>query len=424
MTSGNFRLYPIASIKTNREERQRKELFQIDELADSIRRLGLIHPIIISPDGRLVAGERRLEACKKLGWISIWAQFGEKEEQFRAIELEENIKRVDLPWKEQCEAIEEYHRLQLTTEPNWTKEDTAASLGLSARWIGQILTVASQLGDTKIDEAPHLSAAVNVIRRREKRLADNELNQINELEQVPKARPDNILHADFNTWALSYSGPRFNFIHCDFPYGINIDKSEQGRLIYQPAYTDTQETYWRLLETLVAAQNCLFTESAHLMFWFSMEYYNETYSFLTEHLDDFVINKFPLVWMKTDGRGILPDAARGPRRIYETAFFGARGDRSIITPIANAYGAPTHRSDAKHISEKPEPVLRHFFRMIVDENTHALDPTCGSGNALCVVEEMKGTALGIELDEEFCSVARLNLKNNRALRTYTEVELV
>ena len=44
---------------------------QNDGLADNIRDIGLLHPISISADGALLAGQRRLEACKLLGWTEI-----------------------------------------------------------------------------------------------------------------------------------------------------------------------------------------------------------------------------------------------------------------------------------------------------------------------------------------------------------------
>ena len=33
--------------------------------------IGLLHPIVIRPDGKLIAGERRLRAAKLLGWTEI-----------------------------------------------------------------------------------------------------------------------------------------------------------------------------------------------------------------------------------------------------------------------------------------------------------------------------------------------------------------
>ena len=37
-------------------------------LETSIEELGLLHPVVIRPDGTLIAGERRLAACKLQAW--------------------------------------------------------------------------------------------------------------------------------------------------------------------------------------------------------------------------------------------------------------------------------------------------------------------------------------------------------------------
>ena len=63
MLSGEFHTVAISSIVVNRDDRQRKELKKIPELAASISRIGLLHPPVIDRDGTLRVGERRLTAC-------------------------------------------------------------------------------------------------------------------------------------------------------------------------------------------------------------------------------------------------------------------------------------------------------------------------------------------------------------------------
>lgn len=48
-------------------DRHRQDLGDLTDLAKSIEQMGLLHPVVITPDYRLVAGERRLSACKQLG---------------------------------------------------------------------------------------------------------------------------------------------------------------------------------------------------------------------------------------------------------------------------------------------------------------------------------------------------------------------
>lgn len=52
-------------------ERHRIDLGDIQGLASSIEELGLMHPVVVTPDGELIAGQRRLEACRSLGWVKV-----------------------------------------------------------------------------------------------------------------------------------------------------------------------------------------------------------------------------------------------------------------------------------------------------------------------------------------------------------------
>ena len=68
--------WTVDSIRVGR--RHRTELGDIDELAASIDRDGLLQPITVTPDGVLVCGARRLAAIRKLGEkkINVWVRSG------------------------------------------------------------------------------------------------------------------------------------------------------------------------------------------------------------------------------------------------------------------------------------------------------------------------------------------------------------
>lgn len=51
--------------------RHRKDMGDVASLAKSIDEIGLLHPVVVTPDGTLIAGERRLAAIKMLGWIDV-----------------------------------------------------------------------------------------------------------------------------------------------------------------------------------------------------------------------------------------------------------------------------------------------------------------------------------------------------------------
>lgn len=438
MTSGTFKSIPLESITIDRATRQRRELPGIPILAESIQRLGLINPITVTRDLVLVAGERRYTACKSLGWSSIPAQFIEDLDPsaLRAIELEENIKRVDLPWQDQVRAIQEYHSFQRSQRPDWVQASTADALGIAQAEVSEKLMVADELtkGNPRVVEAPKYSVAKGIVLRDRERAGASEVAKLSTvlsttsttvagttIAPVKAVLPasaddgsDTIINADFNSWAPTYSGPKFNLIHCDFPYGIGAGDFAQSSASAHGGYEDSADTYWTLCRTLAANLDRLASESCHLIFWFSLTHYQSTLDFLTTETD-FVVNPFPLIWLKSDNAGILPDPARGPRRIYETAFFASRGDRKIVQAVANAYAAPTVRD--RHMSEKPTPVLGHFFRMVADHHTLLLDPTAGSGSSIRAAEAAGVKhALGLELNPEYVTRARLALVQDRKLR--------
>jgi len=444
---------PISSIVVDRPNRQRKELTNIEDLAESIRRHteslpetgGLINPIVVTRELILVAGERRLTAVRDvLKRTEIAVTFTDELEppRLRAIELEENIKREELPWQDYCLAVLEFHSLKRSDTPEWSHEDTADAVGLSRQAVTERLAVAGELvsGTARVLEAPKYSVARGIVQRKTERESDVALQELRAAvakpvarspqrehetsstpvpEQLPPALPPAaIVQGSFLEWAPAYTGPRFNFIHCDFPYGIDADKFNQGGAAAHGGYTDSEDYYWQLLRCLADNLDRIAGPSCHLMFWYSMKYHTETIAFLREHTD-FTIDDFPLVWSKSDNVGILPDPSRGPRRVYETALLGYRGDRKIVQAVANSYSSPSDRSI--HMSVKPVPMLRHFFRMFVDSNSIVLDPTCGSGSAIRAADAAGAArVLGLELNSEFAERAQLEFERDRKLRKAAE----
>ena len=81
---------PIASIVVG--HRHRKDQGDIAALAADIAEIGLLHPIVVTPSMRLIAGERQLLACKFLGWTQIPATIVDLTKITRG-ELSENTMR-------------------------------------------------------------------------------------------------------------------------------------------------------------------------------------------------------------------------------------------------------------------------------------------------------------------------------------------
>src|SRR5882757_6000241 len=75
--------------------RYRKDLGDVRILAASIADVGLLHPVVVTPEGRLIAGQRRLEACRLLGWTDLPVTVVDLYQAARG-EAHENFVRKDL----------------------------------------------------------------------------------------------------------------------------------------------------------------------------------------------------------------------------------------------------------------------------------------------------------------------------------------
>ena len=135
-TEGNDRKLteiPVASIRRNPyQPRVTFDEESIAELAQSIRQVGLIQPLVVrkAPDGayELVAGERRLRAAKSLGMenVTCIVEQGMEDESSAMMALIENLQREDLHYLEEAQC---YNTLLSTY--NLTQEELAARLGKS-----------------------------------------------------------------------------------------------------------------------------------------------------------------------------------------------------------------------------------------------------------------------------------------------------
>jgi ParB/RepB/Spo0J family partition protein len=454
---------PVDSIIVEREARQRNKLdSDVKQLASSIERSGLLNPIIIHDDGRLVAGERRLEAHRQLARTHIRCTIFESLSPTDAylIEIQENLQRKDLSWQDQAKAISTYHKLKLvSTHGQWTHLATANDIGLSEQQVGTYLTVAAELIDEEVAGCQTLRGALNLLTgRAERAVAAAQSRGLDIVASLPQILPKNaskeeveasimssltgdldappkpqvdiiaagklaqaslkqtatrkeqtddqpIQEADFCKWVENYTGEPFDVLHVDFPYkdysGSNTRRT--GRAHIAPMYASTANIFWDLLEAFLEHQDKIAYPVAHCVFWFDMEYYAAVRESF-EKAGWKLAQPHPLIWTKPY-QGVAADTKRRPRHCYETALLLSRGDRKLVRIEQDYYDC---RVDEKlHANQKPQAMLRHFLRMLVDEHTAVLDPTCGSGSALAVARALGSPRiLGLELDPSNVDIAK------------------
>ncbi|MDX0888638.1 ParB/RepB/Spo0J family partition protein [Sinorhizobium medicae] len=140
--------------------RFREDLGDLASLAENIRALGLLQPIGVTPSGWLLWGERRLRACRSLGWRDIPVIVRDVDsDDMAAVEAAENFARKDF-------TLSEAVAIKRALQPNLPK------FGKSAPAREQVATATGFSHETLRKAEAVVSAAENEPVRFGKLLAD------------------------------------------------------------------------------------------------------------------------------------------------------------------------------------------------------------------------------------------------------------
>jgi hypothetical protein len=169
-------------------QRHRKDLGDINGFAASIASIGLLQPVVITPEGILIAGERRLAACRLLGWPDVPVHVVDIDAIARG-ELAENVHRKDFTPSEMvaiAATVEDRERelarhrmgeggkvgkLSTPSDAGKTRDKVAAPLGISGKTLQRAqAVVAAAKADPesfgKLQEDMDRTGRVNGVYRR------------------------------------------------------------------------------------------------------------------------------------------------------------------------------------------------------------------------------------------------------------------
>lgn len=132
---------PVARLHRNPEQpRHRFDEEALDELAASIRRHGVLQPLLVSEDGpedyRIITGERRWRAAQRAGLQTVPAVIRERLDSVHQLELAlvENLQRRDLTPLEEARAYE-----QLRTSLGLTQAEIAERVAMDRSTVANAL---------------------------------------------------------------------------------------------------------------------------------------------------------------------------------------------------------------------------------------------------------------------------------------------
>jgi len=128
----------LEKIRVGRRIRSRIEEERVKELAATYKRHGIIQPIEIDEENKIIVGERRYIAAKLAGLKTIPCiiRRGLSEEDKLERELIENIHHEPLTDFEKAEAI-----FRLMELRNWSEREAASHLGFTTKYITMLLAL-------------------------------------------------------------------------------------------------------------------------------------------------------------------------------------------------------------------------------------------------------------------------------------------
>ena len=120
--------------------------------------------------------------------------------------------------------------------------------------------------------------------------------------------------------------------------------------------------------------------------------------------------KNALIWWKN--RGGMGDCEMEYARDYEVLLYGTRGRRKMLgkRPTAVIVGHPPVGTDRVHPTEKPVSLLRALIERHCPPDGLVFDPFVGSGSTLVAAKLSGRRAVGVEIEERYCVIARDRLR--------------
>lgn len=404
------------------QDRQR-EVFKdesIQELANSIARIGLIHAPVVTKDRRLVAGERRLRALRLLEsreFLYGGESFSypesipahvvpyEDPKLLYEIELEENLRRENLTPMEQAKAIARLHQVRQQQIPTQTVKDTAKEVaklqGKEPTSNDEVLVAESLLVDGFADD-PEVQKAAKTSLRKAAKLARKklELEFLSTLKTEQTSNYFRVFGGDAGMVMEAFEPGTYDILLFDPPYGVEANKFGEQAHGLGHQYEDSFDTACLFLDKIMANLR-IFKENFHVLMFCSPDLFNDWKMYYENH--NFKVWPRPLIWAK--GTGHLPVPDRGPRYTYENILFAARGSRRVAK-VANDVFQVSPVRDKIHAAEKPVELLRQLVEFVAQPGDRILDPCCGSGPIFPAAKGLEIFVDGIELDEKYYHVAK------------------
>lgn len=413
-------------------DRVRKEFNKekLQRLAASFRALGQIQLgvcIELEPGKyQLIAGERRLRACRLAGIpFSFMLRDQASEVDLLEIELEENLNREGLTWQEEVDGLEKLHRLREgqkeSKHQTQSLDDTAEEMDRSRGSIHRDLELAEWAKEfPEVKDAKSKAEAYKIIKRYKAELLRNQLLQQAIAKSGPTTETDasgvevpiveeclNIegtlipksLLLEFNEkielgpmeeLLPEFPDGFFDLVFFDPPWGGNL-ASIRDKPPTQEDFEDEPEIFSSNIEGWLKQLYLKMATDSHLYLFFGIRFHELAYTAL--ETAGFSVNRIPLIWYK-QGSHVTRNAEIWPGRSYEPIAFARKGQKKLVSlgsPDVIITPAPTPSMKKIHPNAKHPDIYMELIKRSALPGDKLLDPMCGSGMVAVAAEEYRAS---------------------------------
>ena len=383
----------IASIIVG--ERRRKKLGDVQSLADSIAAVGLLHPPVVTPDHRLIAGERRLAALRLLGWTQTPVTVVDLADILRG-EHDENFVRIDFSPSEAVaigRAVEDEVRTPVGQHADQrdketflisgqTRDKAAEYVGMSGRTLEKARRVVEAAEDNpallplveKMDETGKIDGAYKALQKVE-RDASLAAAAVAALATMPQ------------------SGNRWRVLHEDIrEVGGDIEDDSLDAIITDPPYPEKYLSLYAHLGAFAAAK---LRPGGSLICMVGQSFLPQIMRDLGEHL----IYHWTAAYLTPGGQAVqLWD--RKVNTFWKPLLWYVKGE----------YGGPwvgdVCRSETNHNDKRfhgwgqSESGMADVVNRFTKVGDLIGDPFCGAGTTGVVAIALDRLFVGVDVDDE------------------------
>ena len=372
----------------------------IEDLKKSISTIGLINPLTLDANNLLLAGRRRYQAVKELGWTDVDVRIIDTDGDLKAMQItiDENLRRRNLSDLEVAAQIKEYDELKRKLEGShpvgkhsslpqcgndgWTQKKTAKDLGISQQAVAKALKIAKA-----VEEYPEL--------------AGHKKGSVILVEYLKKRREKEVI--------TQPEKPTIKKAEC-LDYLSGIDNQSIDLLLTDPPYsTDVEDIEGFSSWILTALQKVKPSGRAYV---FIGAYPQEILAYLqTLQQSNFTLANI-LVWTYRNTIGPQPQKEYKLNWQAVLYLYGHKAGAlncPIITERFSVHdiNAPDGRlGDRFHTWQKPDQIAERFILHSTKKGDIILDCFAGTGTFLLAAARLGRQGIGCENSDEMLDIAK------------------